>query len=309
MKAWGADTIRFQVSQAALDIKDPTIPSLYDPAFAGEVVAGVQAARSIGLNVIVSIQDEKGTGEAHPTALPNGGTGRAWSTLAPLLKGDNGIMFEILNEPEPDHTAANWTLWAAAMNSMVMIIRNAGATNVLIADGLNYAEQLDGALALNDPLHQVAYGAHPYAHCIAGQPASCDADQTADGDGIPFAGWDAKFGNVPITSIAPVIVTEWSLENDIAAPSGENTFQYCDESSNQAALKLLGYLQSKGIGLLAFSYDLPNQPMLPRTGRVMLDLNGTPSTLVGTQCTDANFGPGAVVQSWYQTGVVPGQLL
>ncbi len=48
MEAWGADTIRFQVSQAALDIDDPTVPSLYDPAFLGEVVAGVQAARAIG---------------------------------------------------------------------------------------------------------------------------------------------------------------------------------------------------------------------------------------------------------------------
>jgi endoglucanase len=297
MKAWGADTIRFQVSQAALDIQDPTSPSLYDPSFLGEVVAGVTAARAIGLNVIVSVQDESGTGEATPTPLPNPGTGRAWEALAPAFKGDNGIMFEILNEPEPNHTAANWALWAAAMNNMVTIIRNAGATNVLIADGLNYAEQLDGAPTLADPLNQVAYGSHPYAHSID--------DQTVNGNGMPFKGWDAKFGNVSVSSVAPVIVTEWSLENDIAATNGNNTFQYCDSGSNQAGLNLLDYLQGKGIGLLAFSYDLPNQPMLPRTGRVMLDLNGTPSTLANVTCSDSTFGVGTIVQTWYRTGAVP----
>ncbi len=102
--------------------------------------------------MIVSVRDESGTGETSPTALPNGGTGRAWGSLAPALKGDNGIMFEIMNEPELDHTAANCALWATAMNNMVMITHNAGATNVLIAGGLNFAEQLDGAPVLADLL-------------------------------------------------------------------------------------------------------------------------------------------------------------
>ena len=297
MKSWGADTIRFQVSQAALDIDDPTTPSLYSPDFLNQVIAGVTAARAIGLNVIVSVQDESGSGETTPAPLPNSGTGNAWSVLAPAFKNDNGVMFEILNEPEPDHTTANWALWATAMNNMVTIIRNAGATNVLIADGLNYAEQLDQAPVLADPLKQVAYGSHPYAHSAF--------DQTVSGNGMPYVGWDAKFGNVSISSVAPVIVTEWSLENDIAAPAPKNAFQYCGSDSNQAALNLLSYLQDKGIGLLAFSYDLPNQPLLPRTGRVMLDLNGTPSTLSNSTCSDANFGVGNIVQTWYRTGVVP----
>lgn len=295
MKAWGADTIRFQVSQAALDKDDPT-PGLYDADFINQVVAGVTAARTIGLNVIVSVQDEKGTGEMTPTPLPDNGTGNAWALLAPAFKNDNGIMFEILNEPRPDHIT-NWGPWAAAMDNMVSIIRGAGATNVLIADGLNLAEQLDQAPVLNDPLNQVAYGSHPYAHS--------KYDQTANGNRIPYTGWDAKFGNVSVSSIAPVLVTEWSLENDVAAPAPDNAFQYCDSDSNQAALNLLNYLQGKGIGLLAFSYDLPNQPLLPRTGRVMRDLSGTPTTLANTTCPDAAFGVGNIVQTWYRTGKVP----
>ena len=90
-------------------------------------------------------------------------------------------MFEILNEPQPKHTAANRALWADAMNNMVTIIRNAGATNVLIADGLNYAEQLDGAPVLADPLNQVAYGSHPYAHSADDQTISVTAFHTQAG--------------------------------------------------------------------------------------------------------------------------------
>lgn len=121
-----------------------------------------------------------------------------------------------MNEPEPDHTTANWNLWATAMNRLVNIIRGHGATDVLIADGLNFAEQLDGAPVLADPLHQVAYGAHPYAHS--------NADQTSSGDALPFVGWDAKFGAVPVSALAPTVVTEWSLENYINGPAGKNAF-------------------------------------------------------------------------------------
>lgn len=293
MKAWGADTLRFQVSQPALDSGDP---SLYDPNFLAEVVSGVKQARAIGLNVIVSVQDESGTGEKSPTSLPNAGTGRAWQSLATALKGDNGIMFEILNEPELSATATNWALWATATNSMIVIIRNSGATNVLIADGLNFAEHLDGAPTLSDPLQQVAYASHPYAHSAM--------DQQSSGP----SGWDSKFGNVSVTALAPVLVTEWSLENTPTPPN--QGFQYCDGNSPEAALAFLGYLQGKGIGLLAFSYDLPNQPHVPRDGRVMIDSNGTPSTLANqVQCTDPKFGPGSIIQGWYKTEIVPSSLL
>lgn len=303
MRAWGNDTIRFFVSQAGLDPQDPS--GEYDPAFLPEFVAGVNLARAQGLNVIVCVQDEAGSGETTPTPLPNAGTGRAWQALAPALMNDNGVMFEIMNEPEPPPSTANWAAWEVAMNNMVSIIRASGAINVLIADGLNYGERLDGAPTLADPLHQVAYASHPYAHIAA--------DQTANGVGpngqvIAGAGWDAKFGKVSVSTIAPVVVSEWSLENDVAAPAPNNAFQYCDGQSNQAALNMLSYLQGKGIGLLAVAYDLPNNPAVPRDGRATSDEQATPTTLVNTGCADPTFGPGMIIQNWYRTGVVPSSL-
>ncbi len=288
MKAWGADSLRFLVAQPALDPQS----SLYDPTFLTQLVAGVKSARAIGLSVIICMQDEAGTGETNPAVLPNDGTGRAWQALAPKFANDNGVMFELMNEPELAPSPANWTAWADTMNNMMAIIRNAGAKNVLLADGLAYAEQLKNAPILADPLAQVAYASHPYAHSAT--------DQTP-------AGWDAKFGNVSVNSVAPVLVTEWSLEN---APNLKpNGFQYCDSNSPTAALNLLNYLQGKGIGLMVLSYDLPNQPQVPRDGRATINFNGTPSTLANNVgCTDATFGPGMIVQKWYRTGIVPSSL-
>ncbi len=298
MKAWGNDTIRFFVSQAGLDKDDPD--GAYDPQFITEFAAGVAEARAAGLNVIVCVQDEVGSGDTTPTPLPNPGTGNACQSLASTLKGDNGIMFEIMNEPELLANAEDWAERQAAMNNMIAIIRATGATNVVIADGLEYAEQLDNAPILTDRLRQVAYASHPYAHS--------KYDQTAKGNGQPGVGRDAKFGNVSVSSIAPVLVSEWSLENDVDAPAPKNTFQYCNSDSSQAALNMLSYLQGKGIGLLAIAYDLPNNPSVPRDGRATINEKATPSTLINTGCADPTFGPGTIIQSWYRTGIVPGAL-
>jgi endoglucanase len=285
MKTWGADTVRFMVAQPALDPQS----SLYDSTFISDVQRGVTEARGAGLNVIVTVQDESGTGETTPMALPNVGTGRVWKLLAPIFANDPGIMFEIMNEPQPSPSTANWQAWASAMNAMVAIIRGSGAKNVLIADGLGFAEYLTGAPALADPINQVAYADHPYPHSAT--------DQTT-------TGWDTKFGNFAASTNAPVIITEWSDENE-----PNNVFAYCDGNTPQAALNFLTYLQSKHIALIGLGYDLPNQPSVPRDGRIMLDFDGTPSTLAnGASCDDADFGPGTVVQNYFRTGNVPSQL-
>jgi endoglucanase len=286
MKAWGADTVRFMVAQPALDPQDPVF---YDSTFLGDIQTAVSEARAAGLNVIVTVQDESGTGEPSPMTLPTAATGRVWQILAGAFSSDTGIMFEIMNEPQPTPSAANWQAWASAMNSMISIIRTSGAKNVLIADGLGFAEYLTGAPALDDPLQQVAYADHPYPH------SNTDQSKT---------GWDSKFGDFAESTDAPVIITEWSDENE---PNG--VFAYCDSNTPQAALNFLAYLKSMNIGLIGLGYDLPNQPAVPRDGRVMVDFNGTPSTLAnGASCGDADFGPGSVLQAYFRTGNVPAQL-
>ncbi|MBE7157772.1 MAG: cellulase family glycosylhydrolase [Rhodospirillales bacterium] len=278
MKAWGADTVRMQVSQPGLDPQN----SLYTTDFVTAVKNGVLNARAAGLNVIVSVQDESQSGQqGASTPLPNDATRRVWQqVLAPLFNGDQGILYEMMNEPQPAANAANWAAWADAMNAVIAVIRQTGSKNVVVADGLEYAERLDGAPALTDPLNQVAYASHPYFH-------SAD-DQT------PQA-WDTKFGNFAQT--APVIVTEWTT-----IPNSPSNSYYSDANTAQAALNFIRYLAARGIGLSAYAYDFSGNQF----GSVVHGFNGVPSTFAGgLQPGDADYGPGALVQQWYRTGEAP----
>ncbi len=280
MKSWGSDTVRFQVSQPGLDPEN----SLYTSSFVATVENGIKQARTAGLNVIVSVQDEKQSGETSPTPLPDAATIRVWQELAPAFNGDTGILYEIMNEPQPAPNATNWAAWANAMNAAISAIRATGSKNVVVADGLAYAEHLDGAPALKDPLNQVAYASHPYFH------SATDEQQ---------ATWVTKFGN--LSNIAPVIITEWSTLIG-------SSF-YCDANTPSAALAFLDYLQKSGIGLTGFAYDHPGTHIPGFSGAIVEDFNGTPTTFAnGIQCGAVGFGPGTLIQNWYRSGAVPSML-
>jgi endoglucanase len=195
----------------------------------------------------------------------------------PLLNGDQGIIYEMFNEPRQAPTRSNWQEWASAMNKVVSTIRASGATNTLVADGLNFAETLDGVVPLDD--RNVIYSSHPYFH----KPE--DQNDTT---------WARKFGDVAAT--LPVIVGEWTSA----------TTYYCDSASTPtAALGMLKYLQSREIGLVAVTYDFG----LPRYGGIVSDYNGTPTTFANhVGCREVGFGPGTLVQQWYRTGSLPNEL-
>ena len=271
MQAWGADTVRFQVSQPGLDPQN----SLYTADFVTTVQNAVLSARALGLNVIVSVQDETQSGETQPAVLPNAATQRVWQVLAPLFNGDQGILYEMLNEPELAPNPANWAAWASAMNAVIATIRQTGSKNVVVADGLDYAEHLDGAPALTDPENEVAYAAHPYFHNAA--------DQTRQA-------WATKFGNFAQT--APVLITEWTTVPNY----------YADANTAQAALNFLSYLAIHGTGLSAYAYGFSGDAF----GSVVHGFSGVPSTFAnGLEPGDADYGPGTLVQEWYLTGTVP----
>ena len=177
MRAYGIDSVRIQASQPGLDPTD----HLFDPAFRGALIAAVRAARQAGLVVMLSIQDEEQSGETRgATPLPNDATRRVWRSLAPVFADDPGVMYELLNEPNLPPNPDNWRRWADAMNATLGVVRAAGARNVAVADGLMFAERLGGAPDLRDPLRQVVYASHPYAHHREDQQP---------------AAWDAKFGD------------------------------------------------------------------------------------------------------------------
>ncbi len=277
MKAHGADSVRIQVAQNGID----PAGEAFTPEFRDKFVEAVRSAREAGLTVIISIQNEKQTGELQiPVELPSRATERVWKELTPIFGKDRGVIFELFNEPRitptprGGPTADQWTSWAAAMNRTIDVVRALGAVNVVVADGLQFAETLHGAPELNDPLHQVVYAAHPYAHV--------SQDQTEDA-------WNWKFGEY--SRKAPVLISEWGIG------------YYCDVRTPKATQQFLQYLQDHNIGLEivtwdwasstfgSFNYNFPNPKV---------------SSFEGGACQGRDipvgFGPGRMVERWFKTG-------
>lgn len=207
-QSFGADTLRFQVSQPSLDPQGPK----YDPAYVTELLAAIKLARQNGFVVMIMMQDEPFSGELHQHPLAMQETVRDWDYLTSQFGTDRGVLFELYNEPNlPDKltvpTPADWTLWAkgdstvmgpdasVGMQAMIDRLRGEGSLNILILDGLNGAQTLQGLPPITDPLNRIVYAVHPYPH---------HSDQEKQ--------WDDEFGNV--SSTIPVYADEWS------APAG-----------------------------------------------------------------------------------------
>jgi endoglucanase len=290
MRSAGADSVRLNISQSAVDHQDT---KYFDPQFVKKVIGAVHAARAAGLSVIIAAQDET-QGDEAKSDLPDGATRRFWKRFAPLFGRDRGVLFELYNEPgEPKDvrpSGAEWKAWAIAMDGMLKFVRNMGAVNVIVVDGLAYAQQLAGAPVLNDPLKEVVYAAHPYPHNQADQERKA---------------WNEKFGN--FAQREPTIITEW----------GPGYF--CNNDTPKATLDFLTYLQERQIGLEVVAWDwgtykfasaIQNFPDIvfssfknPTGPHACSAANGfIPGAGKGPS---TSFGLGRVIKSWYLTGTVP----
>ncbi len=111
-----------------------------------------------------------------------------WKDIAPLFKGSPAVLFDLYNEP----AHINWDQWFAGgsmteqdektgatlhyvsvgMPRLVGAIRSAGARNVIVAGGINWAYEVGGILEgreLADPGGDgVVYAVHPYPHSYPG---------------------------------------------------------------------------------------------------------------------------------------------
>ena len=264
-KQYGADLIRFQVSQAGSDRQS----EIYSDEYPNAVKLAVALARSKGFSVIVSLQSQPPSG-VKETGMPSDKSVRAWQSLAPLFADDRGVMLEIFNEPSPEGPEAtpshDWDTWRQRMQPIVDEIRRHGGRNVLLLDGLFWAQMLDGAPRLNDPLGQIAYAEHPYI-----SPRLRNRQD-----------WDRMFGN--FASNHPVMVTEWN------ATGRKN----CTEAMPQWAADMVAYVRDRQIGLVGWAFDLP--------GTLIANFDWSLTNYNGFYCgPDTRFGAGELIHGYFST--------
>ena len=117
--------------------------------------------------------------------------GAFWTSVASTFKDNSSVIFDLFNEP----FTQSWSCWlngssaanqapcgdvnfaVAGMQSMVNTVRGTGATNILMAGGLAYANDLSQWLQNepNDPLHNLAASWHLYNFNACISSSCCDS--------------------------------------------------------------------------------------------------------------------------------------
>ena len=146
------------------------------------IAAYVALLNRTGLAVILDLHwTAAGTAKALAQApMPNRDhTPDFWRQVAAAYKGNNGVIFDLFNEPFPDNnsdTPEAWRCWrdggtcsgmsfqAAGMQELVDAVRSTGATNVILLGGVQYSATLSSWVASKptDPLNNLAASWHVY---------------------------------------------------------------------------------------------------------------------------------------------------
>jgi endoglucanase len=211
MKSWGVNAVRVPLNEACWNGESYVQAAYRGANYRRAVEAYVQLLNRNGIVAILDLHWVDGvyagrgahcktTSEAVcQKPMPDAAQSIPfWTSMAGTFRGNNAVVFDLFNEPFPNRaTGATefeaWRCWlrggsycvglgyqAAGMQSLVTAIRSAGARNVILLGGLQYANDLTGLLrhAPRDPDRNLAVSWHIYpwnpcsgARCWNGQVA------------------------------------------------------------------------------------------------------------------------------------------
>lgn len=132
--------------------------------------------------------------------MPDANAVTFWQSLASDYGNNPAVLFDIYNEPngalfpiwQGGGSTGGTPAWTPGMQALLNDIRSAGATNVCVVGGLNYAKDYSGFSTYPVTGVNVAYAAHLYGNQV--------------GDTIPsWTGYVA-----PVTSHGPIFIGEFA---------------------------------------------------------------------------------------------------
>jgi hypothetical protein len=235
---WHANVVRIQVAEQNL-VPNGTV----NQSIMNKLSDQVRLANSLGMVAIVTDQEEQYEGPPLPTAsaVP------FWNAVANTFKSNPRVFFDLYNEPRittptSSDVDSSWNIWRnggtdpasgttdqfVGMQSLVNDIRQDGARNIIVAEGLKADKDLSGIPQYALTGTNIAYGMEP--------------DLTAKDD-TP-AQWASNWGN--LAKSVPIMMEafqDWP---------GTNT---CYANSPSVLPQLLSYLKSKNLGLISWALD------------------------------------------------------
>ena len=237
---WHANAIRFQVSRCTLFDR-----SGYNHPYLNLVDKLVNETNEVGMVAIVTLQEEECDAKTKP--LPDATSVNFWRLVAAHFRHSPNVMFDLFNEPRLPVAGSItegdvWSIWRnggrvdsggvddtfVGMQALVSEIRSVGANNIIIVES-NKSDTDMSELSthyLTGP--NIAYGVEPNLG---------RHDRTR-------AEWSAHFGRY--ANVVPVL-TEAFLDN-----VGKRN---CNPNSPTLVPQLFNYLQSKGMGVLAWTLE------------------------------------------------------
>lgn len=180
--AWKANAVRVPLNETCWLGINGVAPAYAGDNYARAISDYVALLNRAGLIVILELHwSAAGTAIALAQApMPDRDhTPQFWHEVAAAYGSNNRVIFDLFNEPFPDNngdTPEAWRCWrdggtcagmsyqAAGMQELINAVRGAGAKNVIMIGGVQYAATLSNWLASKpiDPLNNIAASWHIY---------------------------------------------------------------------------------------------------------------------------------------------------
>jgi endoglucanase len=160
MKAWKVNTVRFSLNQGFW------LPgtSDYAPNYQAGIAQYVSLYERRGFDIILDLHWNSLPPAGSPTSVTgqqNGPDARSvtfWQQVAAAYKNDGHVLFELYNEP---HDLSD-DQWFSGMSGLYNAVRSAGADNLVLIGGLDWA--FDLTVMSRRPIagYNIMLASHPY---------------------------------------------------------------------------------------------------------------------------------------------------
>jgi len=265
MKSWGINAVRIPLNEDCwLGINGAEIGG---SAYQQPVIKLVRDLEAAGFYVIVDLHwsaPGTQTALAQNPAPDQDHSPAFWQGVAAAFKGDSDVLFDLFNEPyfywmtsgenewtclwqgctlteyvdgasgQPYTVTANWQ--TAGFDELIDIIRAAGAPNVIMAGGVNWARDLSDWLATRPSDPNLVASWHSYPSANPALQSECAAQWC----------WDQVIA--PLAAKVPVVVGETGDSSD-----GPETYL-------TGSTGFLPWAQSHALSVLAWTWNAWSDP-------------------------------------------------
>lgn len=247
MRTWGLNAVRVPLNEQCWLGVEGVPANLGGAAYQAAIREWVRTLRQAGLYVILDLHWAAPAGTRADKLLPMPDRDYAptfWREVAAAYRDDSAVLFDLFNEPYPDHnrdTEEAWRCWrdggtcagvpyqAAGMQELIDAVRGTGAENVILLGGIQYANAFSRfrTYAPTDPLNNLAASWHSYDFMRWANKVTWDAQVAIPTARLPLVASEIGQSECGTDFLLPLL--QWLDERDASYLGWAwNTWGRCD---------------------------------------------------------------------------------